>query len=235
MALRKRVFLAHIEQGDFLACQQGGAHFGVTRHRDVGRCKGRQWRIAVARDKGFLGAVFMVDPAVDFADVGAIDVNADGSAVVVGIPYLVNVANGGRHRLHMARLKRQDLAGAGPGALGCAAIRLALLGATQHANQSPHSVIVDGRGLARAPDKADHREAVLRIGVQQKLLVTFGVRHRMRGRQPIVLRDQGLQQGPAFLQNGGLIGLAVDQRGQAGGKRLKAGMRVRQGKRHGSL
>ncbi len=139
--------------------------------------------------------------AADFANVGAVHMDADGGLVGQGVPHAVHVANVGRHGFDMAGLQA-GLFGRGEPAAPCISGKgLAQFGAAQHADQAPHGVVMDGGGLAGAPHKADHRKTVIRIGVQQVLLVTLGVGLSVVLRQPIVVGYQFGQQGFATLQN----------------------------------
>ncbi|MNQ95006.1 hypothetical protein D3C85_1105460 [compost metagenome] len=88
---------------------------------------------------------------------------------------------------------------------------LRVFGATQHANQAPHPVVVDRRLLAWPPYETDDGKALARIAMQQVLLVTGRVRLRQRLGQPVVMGDQAAQQALAVVEEGGFVGFPVQQ------------------------
>ena len=120
--------------------------------------------------------------------------DADRHLVGQGIPHFVHIANAGRHGFDVTGQHVHLKTSRHPTAIGHAAVRLTRFRAAQHANQAPHRVVVHRCGLSWAPDKAHHREAVLRIGIKQKLLVVLRMRLRQIGAEPIVVAQQGVEQ-----------------------------------------
>src|SRR5690606_11566456 len=105
------------------------------------------------------------------ADVSAIHVNADGYAVIVGVADTVYVAGGGRDGFDLAWLE-PDLGAVGNGpATAVQGERLTVFGPTQHADQAPYGVVMDGGVLAGSPDKAHDRKELVRIHIKDELLV----------------------------------------------------------------
>ena len=94
--------------------------------------------------------------AFNLADVAAIDMDTDGHLAGQGIPYFVDIAYARRHGFHVTGQHVNLKTGRHPAAIRHAAIRLTGFTAAQHAYQAPDGVIMDRRGLARSPDKADH-------------------------------------------------------------------------------
>ena len=93
--------------------------------------------------------------AVDFADVGSVHMDADGGFIGQCVPHAVHIANGGRYGFDGACFKSALFTDGQPVALCVFGEGLAQLCAAQHADQTPHRVVVDGRGLTWAPHKAN--------------------------------------------------------------------------------
>ena len=75
-------------------------------------------------------------------------------------------------------------------------------------------MIVHRRLLARAPDKAHHRKALLRVGMEQILLIVLRMRLAERLVQPVVVQQQRAQQLAAARQNSRLLRLLFEQSGE---------------------
>jgi hypothetical protein len=136
-------------------------------------------------------------------------VDADRDAVVEGVSHLVHVADRRRHRLHLAPFQAVNRADRREG-LAAPGEPLRQLGPAQHANQAPDGVVVDGRGLARSPDEADHAEPLAAVAMQQVLLVAGRVGQGVGVRQPVVVGDQPRQQLLALREDPRLLGGLVD-------------------------
>src|SRR5471032_524707 len=157
--------------------------------------------VGVAGTERLAATVGVIDAAVHRADVGAVDVDADRDAVVVGVEDLVDVAQRWRYRHHRALLKPQRRTVGLQRAVVAPAIVLRHFGAAQQADQSPHRVVVYRRRLPRSPDETEHRKARGRIAVQQILPIVLRVRPRRLRRQPVVVRQQLAQQRRALLDD----------------------------------
>ena len=94
--------------------------------------------------------------AFNLADVAAIDMDTDGHLARQGVPDLVHIAYARRDGFHVTGQHVNLKTGRHPAAIRHAAVWLTGFAAAQHAYQAPDGVIMDGRGLARTPDKADH-------------------------------------------------------------------------------
>ena len=140
----------------------------------------------------------------------------------MGIAHLVDVADTRRHRFDLARRQAHGLAGGDQRTAVGAGEALGILGAAQHADQSPDPVIVNRRALARPPDEADHGEALAGIGMQQELLVALGAGLGQIVRQPVVVGDQLLQQVLPAVEDGGLVSFLVKQFGKVADEGAKA-------------
>ena len=57
-------------------------------------------------------------------------------------------------------------------------------------DQTPHSMVMDRRGLTRSPYEAHHAEVLTAVAVQKVLPVAEGIGLRIRVRQPIIVGDQ---------------------------------------------
>lgn len=167
-------------------------------------------RVVVAGNKRFFTAVIKVDRPAHAADIAAVDVNADRGAVTPCIADAVDIAHLRRHRLNRTWLQPHSL----PVGLQAAfrqAIALRNFGTAQHADQPPDAVIVYRRGLARPPDKAHHRKALLRVGIQQVLLVARGIGLGELIGQPVINAHQLFKQCTAVQQDLLLLRLLVEQ------------------------
>ena len=142
------------------------------------------------KEKFFDRAVFLEHVATDLADVAAVDMDADGGLVAECVPDLVHIANARRHGVDVTCFYALLPTAGQPAALCVLRESLRQFGATQHAQQAPHGVVVDGGGLAGAPDKTHHRKTVFGVGIEQVLLITLGVGLRKLFWQPVVLRQQ---------------------------------------------
>ena len=113
--------------------------------------------------------------ASHLANIGPVDVNADGHGLRTRVVNLVHIAHGGRDRFDLSGLEADGLTAGLPAALRILGIGLTHFFPAQHANEAPDGVVVHRCGLAGTPDKAHDGEAVFGVGVQQKLLVMLGV------------------------------------------------------------
>ena len=137
--------------------------------------------------------------------------NADGHLVAEGIADLMDITDLRRHGFHLAGFELDALAVGDQYALGVALKALGILGAAQHADQPPHAMVMDWRGLPRPPHKADDAEALARISVQQELLIALGVGLGKFVRQPVIVAHQLRQQLAAAMQQVAFARVAVDQ------------------------
>ncbi len=71
---------------------------------------------------------------------------------------------------------------------------LGALAAAQHSDKAPHGMVVHWRILSGAPDEAHDRKSALRIDMQRVLLVVLCIGLSEGIRQPVIMRDQRLQQ-----------------------------------------
>ena len=129
----------------------------------------------------------------------------------MGIADLMDIADFGRHRLDLARQQLHGFALRYQAAARCPGKPLGNLRAAQHADQTPHPVIMNRRALPWPPYKADHAEPLARIGMQQELLVALGVGLGEFVGQPIIVADQLRQQLAATVQQVAFTRVAVDQ------------------------
>ncbi len=140
--------------------------------------------------------------------------NADRHPIVERIADLVNVVAARGQGFDMTGFQADGRALLFQAAVSAAGEALRILGAAQHADQSPDAVIVNRRALTRSPDKTDNGEALAGIGMQQKLLITRRVRDGEFVGQPVVIAYQLPQQLTAAVQQIAFARVAVDQFGQ---------------------
>lgn len=126
----------------------------------------------------------------DGTDVRAIHVDADRDAIVVGVLHLVDVADRRRHHVDLARFEARDPKLAQRRAWAFARVARTDLRAAQHADEPPHRVVVHRRFLTGTPDEAHDTETLLRVAVQQVLLVVSGMGNAERLGKPVVFCDQ---------------------------------------------
>jgi len=145
------------------------------------------------------------------ADVRAVEVDADGGAVAIGVGDLMDIADLGRDRLDIAWLQPVDVA---EGAKAVADLEpLRQLRAAQNAHHAPDGMVVHRRRLARPPHEADHRETAPRVTMQQVLPVADGIRRRVVVGQPVVNGHETGDEALGHSQHLGLVLGPVEERG----------------------
>ncbi len=149
------------------------------------------------------------------ADVGAVDMDADGGAVGERVRYLVDVADARRDEVDAAGRQRVAARRAEPAGRGITHEFLAQLRAAHDADHAPHRVVVHRRGLARSPDEAHYREALQRVAIQQVLLIALRARLGEIVGQPVVVAHELREELLAFVEDALLVAAGLlDQAGE---------------------
>src|SRR5690606_16980750 len=112
-------------------------------------------RIRIPRDErlGFT-ALPIIYRAAYPSDIAAVQMDADGNPVRVGITDLMDVAYCRRHTGDFARFQPTFGADGHHAVIGSAVV-LFKFGAPQHGDDAPHGVIMDRRFLPEPPNEAD--------------------------------------------------------------------------------